>query len=138
MEIPETPQPGRSEQKGGSVKPIVLWCMLMVMYVFMISGIGYITFWEQDFNDPEKVLMTYEDLREKHYQVLSDAYGSDLSSIEDDSFNQLVNECIKDAINASGDLQELASQSFHIVLGAMLAFLSATATMVFQGNQRDR
>jgi len=111
-----------------------LWLMIMLMYTFLFSGIGYIAFWEQDFNNPDKFLMKYELLREKHFDNIKKTYGQ-LDSINGDSeFNENINDYMKNANDSAGDLQELASQSFNIVLGALLAFLSATTSILFQAN----
>ena len=108
------------------------------MYLFLFTGIGYIAFWEQDFNDPDKFLFKYELLREKHIEVLRNV-GVEMESEKAlTEFNANLNEYMKSANDAAGDLQELASQSFNIVLGAILAFLSATATTIFQGSIRQK
>ncbi len=114
-----------------------MWVILIVMYVFLFTAIVYIAFWEQDFNDPDKFLVKYETLREKHFQVIKSVYD-DLDNInEDEEFNTFINNYMNAANDSAGDLQELATQSFNIVLGAFLAFLSATTTMVFQGKGKS-
>lgn len=115
-----------------------LWLMLIVVYIFLFSSIGYIAFWEQDFNDPEKFLIKYEILREKHFKVLGSSFQDLNLATEDKEFNDYINEFMKIANDTAGDLQELATQSFNIVLGALLAFLSATATMIFQDNNKKQ
>lgn len=131
-DIPDT----KTEKQAKPWNLNILWMMLIAMYVFLFTSIGYIAFWEQDFNNPDKFLAKYESLREKHFQVLK-LYNkdSDLSD-EDIEFNAFINDYMNSANNAAGDLQELATQSFNIVLGALLAFLASTSTMVFQGNSK--
>lgn len=115
----------------------VIWCIVLLMYLFLFIGIGWIAFWDQDFNNPEitygRIITALErcktnekDKSEGFCGLLPEEYG------------QLLKALIEDADNSAGDLQELASQSFNIVLGAILAFLSASATMVFQTKEADR
>lgn len=114
-----------------------LWMILISMYLFLFISIGYIAFWEQDFNNPDKFLVKYESLREKHFQVLKSAYNDLDITNEDEEFNTFINNYMSAANDTAGDLQELATQSFNIVLGAFLAFLSATTTMVFRDNSKS-
>ena len=115
-----------------------LWLVLLFMYIYLLSGVGYIAFWNQDFNNTDKLLSQYEVLRTKHIEVLKKVYADSNSDLhnhfDDDGFNTMLTNSMKSTINSAGDLQELASQSFNIILGAVLAFLSATATMVFQNS----
>jgi len=121
----------------------LLWMVLLSMYVFLLSGIGYIAFWNQDFNDPGKLLGEYEELRGEYIETIKNAYSiSDSTQFNDDlfinnDFYAILNQSMESSINSAGDLQELASQSFNIVLGAVLAFLSATATMMIQNNNKN-
>ncbi len=124
-----------------------LWSVVMGTYLFLFLTIGYIAFWEQSFNKPDHIVGPYEDMWEEYLcnthgngfcdgnmetRELSESDSSPLTET-DSEFRTFLNDMMKDSANNSGDEQELASQSFNIVLGAFLAFLSATATMVFQG-----
>lgn len=122
-------------QKKKSINILALWFTLMSIYLGILVGIGYIAFWEQDFNDPDLVLKKYELIREKHYEI-SNQHVKTLDPLANEAFNALLDEFMKDANNSAGDIQELATQSFNIVLGALLAFLSSTATMIFQRNSQ--
>lgn len=126
-----------NNKKMNSTGYIRFWMLLMMMYALLFASIGYIAFWEQDFNNPDKFLVKYETLRQKHFEVMKTAYGDVDLVKEDEDFNLLINEYMKAANNSAGDLQELATQSFNIVLGALLAFLSASVTMVFQSNVKQ-
>lgn len=140
-EVPATraeEQKNEKQDASNNLGGYSLWVMIMMMYIFIFCGIGYIAFWEQDFNNPDKFLMKYELLREKHFDSLKKTYGQLDSTNGDYEFNEHINDYMKNADDSAGDLQELASQSFNIVLGALLAFLSATTSIIFQGNTRKR
>ena len=51
---------------------------------------------------------------------------------------KIIQEVMKENVDNAGDLRELASHSFNIVLGAMLSFLSGLVTMVFQNTRLHR
>lgn len=110
-----------------SSRSLAMWHMVLLMYLLLLAVIGYIAFWDQDFNKPERMVANY-------VQILSQIK-------EENPDNQIVNsaelvliveEVMKKNVDSAGDLQELASQSFNVILGAILAFLSASATMIFQ------
>ena len=115
--------------------PLILWILVLICYITLLIGIGYIAFWEQDFNKPKNTIGAYMDLFiDEAKEVTGDS--AQIEAIQqfskDEQFRNIVHEVMKNSADASADLQKLASQSFNILLGAVLAFLSATATMVFQ------
>ena len=102
-------------------KLVAVWFIILGMYILVLVGIGQVAFTKQYFNEADSMVGDFLQIKEK--------YGIDDSETDT---TQLINALIENSANASSDLQELASQSFNIVLGALLAFLSASATMVFQ------
>ncbi len=104
-----------------------MWQLLLLFYMILLFMIGYIAFWQQDFNKPELTVGSYitllADYREKVQQK---------QNISDQEVNLIIQQLMKKSADHGGDLQELAAQSFNILLGAILAFLSASTTMVFQ------
>lgn len=112
----------------------MMWGMVLVIYLFILVGIGYISFWEQDFNDPENTIGTYLRMLDSKHEAdgSTSDYSDAVKTMIETDFKAVIQEEMKNSADAAGDLQELASQSFNIVLGAVLAFLSATATMIFQ------
>lgn len=111
-----------------------MWTVVLLMYLFILVGIGYISFWEQDFNDPENTIGTYLRVLDSKHESdgTISSYSDEVKAMIETDFKTVIQEEMKSSADAAGDLQELASQSFNIVLGAVLAFLSATATMIFQ------
>ncbi len=107
--------------------PVAMWQLLLLFYMILLFMIGYIAFWQQDFNKPELTVGSYitllADYREKVQQK---------QNISDQEVNLIIQQLMKKSADHVGDLQELAAQSFNILLGAILAFLSASTTMVFQ------
>ncbi len=109
------------------IKAMAIWKLVMGIYLLILIGIGYIAFWNQDFNNPENTVGTYVSLLADYKEK-----STTKKTLNSDEFTLIVQEMMKQDADNAGDLQELASQSFNIVLGAVLAFLSASATMVFQ------
>lgn len=106
-----------------------VWMVVLLVYVTVFGYIGYIAFWPMAFNDPEQTV--------EKYFIIVDKYANKLESVEDRNyFRTTITGLIKESESEADDMQQLASQSFNIVLGAFLAFLSATVTTIFQGNRR--
>ncbi len=114
-----------------TTKSVVQWIVISAFYLILLVSIGYIAFWEQEFNKPENTVGVY-------VKMLSDMNKSDnMVGVDSSEFQLIIKEMMKKDADSSGDLQELATQSFHILLGALLAFLSASSTMIFQNMARD-
>lgn len=114
-----------------------MWFAVMSVYFLLFFGIGWIAFTDMDFNDPKNTVKKYLDiLYEYQTEVKKTTKAGAPDTAEEEIFKQTMQELMKKADESAGDLQELASQSFNIVLGAFLAFLSATATMLFQGSKK--
>lgn len=107
-----------------------MWWAVMLIYMFIFTYIGYIAFWPMSFNDPDNTV--------KKYLTILKQYQAENPKVEDDTLNLAMEELMKKAENSANDLQQLASQSFNIVLGAFLAFLSATVTTIFQRVGRNK
>lgn len=110
-----------------------MWWAIMGVYFLIFCIIGYIAFMPMAFNDPDNTVKKYLDILQE-YQAKTRTEGK--TTVEDDTLKLAMEELMKKAEESAGDIQELASQSFNIVLGAFLAFLSATATMLFQGSRK--
>ena len=105
-----------------SRKYLFIWITILCIYLLVLSGIGQIAFTKQYFNEADSMIGEFLVIKEKH----------NVNTPSDEKTDDLINGLMESAANASNDLQELASQSFNIILGALLAFLSASATIVFQ------
>ncbi len=133
----------RKEKKNGTKKkkPLLnnslggmkMWLAVMFIYLLLFGYIGFIAFWPMAFNDPDNTVKKYLTILEEHQAKTNSA-----ETEEGKIFKLAIEELMKKAEDSANDLQKLASQSFNIVLGAFLAFLSATVTTLFQGaGKRD-
>lgn len=113
--------------KKNRFKNFKIWAIVLFVYMSIFGYIGYIAFWPMAFNDPEETVAKYYTIVDKHTKQLDDT--------DKEVFRSTITELIKESESEADDMQQLASQSFNIVLGAFLAFLSATVTTIFQGNR---
>ncbi|NQY30511.1 MAG: hypothetical protein HRT69_13695 [Flavobacteriaceae bacterium] len=108
-----------------------IWYIVLLMYAFLLAFIAFIAFWDQDFNKPASTIGSYlTELHKYKNPVWNDSTNKDLEGI--------IFQIMKKSNDNAGDLQELAGQSFNIILGSLLAFLSASATMVFQNKNKNK
>ena len=124
---PQKTDPSEITRREGSearARDIGIWVTVLLLYGLLLSSIGYIAFWNQDFNDPNMTIG-------QHMAILHEISEAH-EDVDEQQLATIIQESIKTSTDGAGDLQELASQSFNIVLGAMLAFLSSSTTMVFQ------
>ena len=112
-----------------SFKHARVWFIVLLVYLSIFSYTGYIAFWPMDFNDPNHNVKKYYEIFHNYNNEFEDEEASNL-------FNSTLTELAKEAESEADDMQQLASQSFNIVLGAFLAFLSATVTTIFQGSRK--
>ena len=103
-----------------SVKPIVTagWFSILVVYLVLFLGTGYIAFFPKDFN-PAHVK------------------AEEINKFNSDEMKAFVIETLKQETSIFQKKRELASQSFNVVLGAILGFLSASATAYFGVRKRQ-
>lgn len=119
--------------RENGVNHIQIWVLILVIYSLLLVFIGYIAFWDQDFNRPEYTIGRYIKVLNEYKQQ------SDIEvSLSRDEVASIVSEIMSKNADNSIDLQQLATQSFNIVLGALLAFLSGSVTMVFQHSNRTK
>lgn len=113
-------------------RPSVVWCLILFINVLILAGIGWAAFGNTGVNDPtETTGRIIAELQKVRVKAEADPVGAwDLTHGE---YSKLLTSMIDEATKASRDQQSFAAHSFHIVLGAILGFLSASATMVFQG-----
>ena len=132
----QTNEPSASQvvvARDSGVNRIQIWVLILVIYSLLLVFIGYIAFWDQDFNRPEYTIGRYIKVLNEYKQQ------SDIEvSLSRDEVASIVSEIMSKNADNSIDLQQLATQSFNIVLGALLAFLSGSVTMVFQHSNRTK
>ncbi|WP_196140700.1 hypothetical protein [Aliikangiella sp. G2MR2-5] len=104
-----------------------IWGIITLVYMFVFGYTGYVAFWPMSFNDPDNTVGKYVKILEE-YEKSRAAQGGRGGH----DFKPIMDEMIKESEASAMDMQQLASQSFNIVLGSFLAFLSSTITMLFQ------
>jgi predicted PurR-regulated permease PerM len=104
---------------------IKMWWAVLGVYLLIFGYVGYIAFWPMAFNDPDNTV-------KKYLAILEEYQAKNKTAEEPATLKMAMEELMKKAEESAQDMQQLASQSFNIVLGAFLAFLSATVTTVFQ------
>lgn len=124
----------QSSGKAGGAKvfdngKLRVWGVVMLVYILVFSYTGYIAFWPMAFNDPDNTV--------KKYLEIIDAYEEKRITDVQHDFKPTMEELMKKSEAEANSMQQLASQSFNIVLGAFLAFLSATVTMIFQSKDPE-
>ncbi|SHO54736.1 hypothetical protein [Vibrio quintilis] len=102
-----------------------IWLTVVMVYMILVTVVGYIAFYDQDFNNPTNTLNAY-------VHVLQDQ--ADAGKTLPKAMNEVVVQMMKSEVENDEGLQELATQSFNIILGGLLAFLSASAAMVFRND----
>jgi len=116
--------PQESVAAFGGVK---VWSIVMAVYLSVFSYTGYIAFWPMEFNDPDYTI--------KKYIEIIDQYDKNTTEGNRHDFKPVIEQLMQKSEEAANNMQSLASQSFNIVLGSFLAFLSATVTMIFQSRK---
>ena len=108
-----------------------MWAAVMMTYLIIMGFIGYIAFFPMAFNDPDHTVKKYVDILE-NYQ--GGRYHTEGSA----GFKETLEDMMRKSQESADDLQELASQSFNIALGALLSFLSATIAMLLQNEATSK
>ncbi len=116
-----------NDQNDADVKPTspapifgATWYILLAMYMALFAFTGHITFFTNNeySTSPENMVKfrtTFETPRQ--FQLFEDLITSESSNFE--------------------GVNELASQSFNVVLGALLGFLATTATLLRSEESKD-
>ena len=92
----------------------VSWIVLLFAYGLLLLGTGYIAFFQPQYNPAS---------------MIDDVISAQIADV---NTRELTLESLKEEGAAFKARQDLAVQSFNIVLGAVLGFLSATATQLFK------
>ncbi|ROS00157.1 hypothetical protein EDC56_2793 [Sinobacterium caligoides] len=106
---------------------VTMWVVVLIIYLIILLSIGYVSFWEQDFNRPELVVEPYVKIINEYNQQAPVG-----GVVSDQQLSAIIQEVMKKNAESASEVQALASQSFHIVLGAVLSFLSGSVTMISQ------
>jgi hypothetical protein len=88
----------------------VIWVGIMVTYLLLFSLSGYIAFFQEPYNPA------------------SNPSDRAVEMLKNDATREHFMSALKQESEAFKARRDLASQSFNVVLGALLGFLSASAT----------
>lgn len=104
----------KAGQVVNSIRKIVTagWFSILFVYLVLFIGTGYIAFFPKDFN-PARV------------------QAEEINKFSNEEMKNYVIETLKQETTIYAKRRELAGQSFNVVLGALLGFLSASATTYF-------
>ena len=92
-------------------KPTPLWLIILAIYLLLFFATGYIAFFQSD--SPEANKLTTLPFQE-------------VSEIQDKDAKQVRLDALKQDAEMFNKRRELATQSFNVVLGSLLGFLSAS------------
>ena len=100
---------GPSVQRTGDTKGTVLWIMVLLVYMALFSATGYVAFFKYEDNPAVNISPEW------------------INRFEDPETRKRMLDTLKDDSAMYAKKRELATQSFNVVLGALLGFLSASA-----------
>ncbi|WP_157726413.1 hypothetical protein [Imhoffiella purpurea] len=93
-------------------KSTLVWSGILIVYLALFCSTGYVAFFAEEWNPAVN-------------------YGEIPAKTKDPETKALILEELKRDSEIYKKRRELAAQSFNVVLGALLGFLSASATSVF-------
>lgn len=99
--------PSPAESKGS-----ILWTMILLVYVALFCATGYVAFFKYEDNPAINISPEW------------------INRFEDPETRNRILETLKEDSATFAKKRELATQSFNVVLGALLGFLSASAVSV--------
>ncbi len=119
---PPSAQEPSKEMERSKITP--LWVAILFVYMLLFGSTGYVAFVTGEYNPG---------LDNPLYSTEGVATFGD----KKDDYLAFVIETLKQEIESYDEKRALAAQSFHVVLGAILGFLSASAAIVVgrQGKQ---
>jgi len=94
--------------------PTIIWVVILIVYLLLFVATGYEAFFVREYNPAI-------DLKPEVYM-----------NIKDEQTKALFINTLKEEAETYQKKRELASQSFNVVLGALLGFLSASAVSGFR------
>lgn len=98
-----------SIQRVGDIKGNVLWIMILAVYLALFCATGYVAFFKYEDNPAVNISPEW------------------INRFQDPETRKRMLDTLKDDSATYAKKRELATQSFNVVLGALLGFLSASA-----------
>jgi cytochrome c biogenesis protein CcdA len=111
--MPDSGRPAETAT-GERTTPPVIWAGILIVYLLLFVSTGYVAFFVREYN-PAIIVEP-----------------SVYMSIKDAEHKSLFINTLKQEAETFQKKRELASQSFNVVLGALLGFLSASAVSGFR------
>ncbi|MEW6621172.1 MAG: hypothetical protein AB1422_17875 [bacterium] len=96
-------------QRSGDFKANVMWIMILAVYMALFCATGYVAFFKYEENPAINISPKW------------------ISQFQDPETRKRMLDTLKDDSAMFAKKRELATQSFNVVLGALLGFLSASA-----------
>ncbi len=87
------------------------WLIILLSYAVLLISMGYIAFFYLNFNPVTQI------------------GPSEIDLLANENSKQLIEQALREESKAFQMKRDLAIQSFNIILGAVLGFLSATAVI---------
>ena len=109
----KTKEPAAEVMQMRTRASVTLWAGILVVYMFLFLGTGYVAFLSREYNPALDIKADY------------------ISELKDNTTRLFIIDTLKQEAQSYQKKRELASQSFNVVLGALLGFLSASAVSVF-------
>ncbi len=104
------------------------WKLVLAIHMFLFVLTSFLTFFNHMFHTQQESIDSY-------IEILQNIQKLDVKSA--DLTEKAVREFMKSSFDRTQDKQELASQAFHIILGAILSFLSTTAARIFDNKKSN-
>jgi len=98
-----------SVQRAGDSKGTVLWIMVLAVYMALFCATGYVAFFKYEDNPAVNISPEW------------------INRFQDPETRKRMLDTLKDDSGMYAKKRDLATQSFNVVLGALLGFLSASA-----------
>lgn len=105
------------------------WIAMLIIHAVLFCTTCFLTFFDNTFNSKERFVRIYVDTVFK---------VQELSEKQREITEKNLQDYTKKVFDRMGDKQELASQSFHIILGALLSFLSTSTARIFANNEENQ
>ena len=103
-------QPGKSSNlRSGDSKSTILWALILFVYVALFGATGYVAFFKYEDNPAVNISPEW------------------INRFDDPETRKRMLDTLKEDSVTFSKKRELATQSFNVVLGALLGFLSASA-----------
>ncbi len=96
------------------------WIIILSAYALLLCSMGYIAFYQMSYNPVTAI------------------GPEELDLLSNENSKELIEQALREEGKAFQMKRDLAIQSFNIILGAVLGFLSATAGVIKNGTEHSK